>query len=115
METVANDVVAAQVDAYNARDLERFLGCYAADAVIEDGTGQVLMRGHEAMRGLYGQLFAQSPELRCEIRQRIRVGPFVVDEEAVSGVHLAGFPTDVHAAAVYRVEGNRIVHMRLLM
>ena len=115
MEAVAADVVAAQVNAYNARDLERFLECYAPDATIEDGSGKVLMRGREAMRSLYGQLFAQSPELRCEIRQRIRVGPYVVDEESVSGFHLDGFPTEVHAAAVYRVEGDLIAHVRLLM
>ena len=109
------DVIDAQVDAYNARDLERFLDHYAPDAVIEDGAGQVLMRGREAMKGLYGQLFAQSPELHCEIRQRIRVGPYVVDEEEITGFHLAGFPTEVHGAAVYRVEGDKIVHVRLLM
>ncbi len=109
METDPVAVVAAQVDAYNARDLDRFLKCYSPDAVIEDGSGQVLMRG------VYGQLFAQSPELHCEIRQRIRVGPYVVDEEAITGFHLAGFPTEVHAAAVYRVEGDRIVYVRGLM
>ena len=108
------DVVTAQVDAYNARDLDRFLEYYAPDAVIEDGAGQVLMRGREGMRGVYGQLFAQSPQLRCEIRQRIGVGPYVVDEEAVSGFHLEGFPTELRAAAVYRVEGDQIVHVRLL-
>ena len=36
METAAADVVEAQLDAYNARDLERFLDCYAPDAAIED-------------------------------------------------------------------------------
>ena len=112
METIAVDVIAAQVDAYNARNLDRFLECYAPDAVIEDGTGQVLMRGRDAMRSVYGQLFAQSPELHCEILQRICVGPYVVDEEAITGFHLAGFPTEVHAAAVYRVEGGRIAHVR---
>ena len=60
METDPVAVVAAQVDAYNARDLDRFLECYSPDAVIEDGSGQVLMRGREAMRGVYGQLFASS-------------------------------------------------------
>jgi hypothetical protein len=109
------DVVAAQVDAYNARDLERFLACYNPEVVIEDGTGQVLMRGHGEMRGMYGQLFAASPELRCAIRQRIAVGAYVIDEEAVTGFHLDGFPTELGAAVVYRVEADRIVHVRLLL
>lgn len=115
METDAAAVVTAQVDAYNARDLDRFLECYSPDAVIEDGSGRVLMRGRETMRGAYRQLFAQSPDLHCQIRQRICVGPYVVDEEVITGFHLAGFPTEVHAAAVYRVEGDSIVHVRGLM
>jgi hypothetical protein len=43
------------------------------------------------------------------------VGPYVVDEEAITGFQLAGFPTEVHAVAVYRVESGRIVHLRGLM
>jgi hypothetical protein len=114
MQLVTVDVVAAQVHAYNARDLDRFLECYASNVVIENGTGEVLMRGHDDMRGLYGKLFAQSPQLRCEILQRIQVGAYVVDEEAVSGVQLEGFPTELRAAVIYRVEGDRIAHVRLL-
>ena len=115
MRTDPVAVVAAQVDAYNARDLDRFLECYSPDAVIEDGSGQVLMRGREAMRGVYRQLFAQSPQLHCEIRQRICVGSYVIDEEAITGFHLAGFPTELHAACVYRVEGDHIEYARGLM
>jgi hypothetical protein len=115
MDSLADDVVTIQLDAYNTRDLERFLACYAAEVVIEDGAGKVLMRGGEAVRGFYGQLFVQSPALHCDIRQRIRVGSFVIDEEAITGVNLAGFPTEIHAAVVYRLEGRLIAHVRLLM
>jgi hypothetical protein len=108
-------VVAAQADAYNARDLERFLGSYTPTCVIEDGIGQVLVQGHDGMRSLYGQLFAQSPELRCDIQQRLRVGQYVIDEESITGANLAGFPSDLHSIVVYRVEGDRIAHARLLM
>lgn len=115
MERDAVAVVAAQVDAYNARDLDRFLDCYSPDAEIEDATGQVLMRGREAMRETYARLFAHSPELHCEIRQRIHIGPHVIDEEAITGMHFDDLPTDVHAAAIYRVEDGRIVYVRGLM
>jgi ketosteroid isomerase-like protein len=33
------DPVQEQLDAYNARDLERFLACYHPDAVVEDSAG----------------------------------------------------------------------------
>jgi hypothetical protein len=84
MEVVIVDVATAQVDAYNAHDINRFLACYAPDAVIEYGTGRILMRGREAMSSFYGKLFTESPALRCEIQQRIRVGSYAVDEEADS-------------------------------
>jgi uncharacterized protein (TIGR02246 family) len=112
MPTDPADVVAAQVDAYNARDLERFLECYAPDAVLEDADGHVFLRGREAMRPVYRQLFEQSPELHCKIQQRICVGCYVIDEEAITGFHLAGFPTELHAACVYRVEGGYIIYAR---
>ena len=107
-------LIANMVDAYNARDLDRFLDCYSPDAVIEDGRGAVLRQGRNAMRRFYGQLFAQSPQPHCAVHQRIHVGPYVIDEETVSGIHLEGFPTEVHAAAVYLVERDLIVRVRML-
>jgi hypothetical protein len=103
------------VDAYNARDIDRFLDCYAPDAVIEDGSGKVLRQGRDAMRGFYGRLFAHSPQLNCAVRQRIHVGSYVIDEEAISGIHLDGFPTELRAAAVYLVERDLIARVRILM
>jgi uncharacterized protein (TIGR02246 family) len=114
MATDAVAVVARMVDAYNARDIDRFLDCYSPDAVVEDGSSKVLRQGHHAMREFYGQLFAQSPQLRCVVRQRIHVGRYVIDEEAISGIHLDGFPTEVHAAAVYLVEKDLIARVRIL-
>ncbi len=86
-------VVQAQVDAFNARDLERFVSSYSPDALIEDGLGTIMARGHGAIRALYGQLFSQSPDLHVEVPQRIHVGSYVIDEEAVTGFVFAGFPT----------------------
>jgi hypothetical protein len=35
----ASDPVERQVDAYNRKDLDAFLACYAADTVVEDAAG----------------------------------------------------------------------------
>ena len=107
------DPVQAQLDAYNARDVERFVACYSPDVVMEDGAGQVLLRGHDAMRGMYAQLFARSPELHCELQSRIRVGAYVIDEERVTGFGAAA-AGGLHAVAIYRVEGELITHVRML-
>ncbi|MGZ3459499.1 MAG: nuclear transport factor 2 family protein, partial [Archangium sp.] len=66
--------VQEQLEAYNARDLERFLSYFAPTVVIEDGQGNLLLQGHAQMRERYGPRFAQNPDLHCrthvESRQR---------------------------------------------
>jgi len=76
------------VDTYNARDLNRFVNCFAPDAVTLDGLGNQTIKGHESMRKVYGRLFDQSPKLHAEIGARIVVGKYVVTEEHVTGMNL---------------------------
>lgn len=104
------DPVQAQLEAYNARDLERFIACYTEDVRIEDGAGNLLMQGHDAMRERYGPMFAQNPDLHCRIVSRIRIGEYVVDEERITGRG----PAEVHAVAIYRLQGDLIAHVRFL-
>lgn len=109
-----DDPVQAQLDAYNARNLEQFLACYAEDAVIENADGQRLLQGREAMRDAYGGLFANHPGLHADVPTRIRVGEFVIDEELVTGMSVPGLPPVLRSAVVYRVRDGLIVHVRLL-
>ncbi len=106
------DIIEEQVRAYNARDLERFIATYSPEVVIEDGENNVLMRGHEQMRERYGALFDANPQLHGRILARLRIGKYTVDEEEVTGSR--NFPTPVHAIAIYRVEQDKIVHVRML-
>jgi hypothetical protein len=110
----ATDVVDRQVAAFRGRDLDGFLGCYAADVKIRDFDGNVLMDGVEAMRGQYGPLFRDSPQLRVEIPRRMVAGDYVIDEEDIGGFILAGFPPQMHAVAVYRVR-ERLIHDVVLL
>lgn len=111
----AVQVVQEQVDAANARDLDRFVDCYSPDAVVKDGAGNVMVEGHDGIRGLYGKLFTQSPDLHVDIPRRIHVGSWVVDEERTTGFNFEGFPPEIHAAVVYHVEDGKIVSSTLLM
>jgi hypothetical protein len=105
------DAVERQVDAYNARDLDAFISCYADGVVIEDADGQPLSHGLDAMRERYGRLFADSPDLHAEIVTRIRVGSYVIDEERISG----RTDGEVHAVAIYRLDGDGLIdRVRLL-
>jgi hypothetical protein len=102
----STDPVERQVEAYNRRDLDAFVGCYSPEAVLEDATGTVVMQGHEAMRRLYADMFAASPEVHAEIATRIRVGEYVIDEELVTG--LRGSSDEVRVAVIYHVSGDVI-------
>jgi hypothetical protein len=110
------DAPQAQLDAYNARDLEAFMRCYTGDCVAEDGTGQVMFRGAEAMRERYARLFQDSPNLHCRLVSRVRMGQYVFDEEEITGrVSPDGAPPLRRAMVVYRLQqsgGGLIEHVR---
>jgi uncharacterized protein (TIGR02246 family) len=101
-------VVDQQVAAYNRRDPDGFVACYATDAQIVQPDGQLLASGHDEIRARYGELFDNSPQLHADIRNRIEVGSVVVDEEYVTGFVLPNMPSEIHAVAVYRVADDLI-------
>jgi hypothetical protein len=104
------DPVQAQLDAYNAGDVDAFVRCFAPTIVCEDGEGKRLFVGNATMRARYAQLFAESPGLRCELGSRVRVGEYVIDELRVIGRE----GETVHAVAIYHVRGGVIAHIRFL-
>jgi hypothetical protein len=99
------DAVERQVEAYNARDVEAFVACYAEEVAFEDADGGVQASGRDDMRKDYAELFERCPDLHAEIVTRIRVGPYVVDEERVSGHLVAG----LHVVAVYRLDEDGLI------
>jgi hypothetical protein len=99
------DAVERQLTAYNARNADAFAGCYARDVVIEDLDGEVVMRGRDEVRRLYGALFESHPGLHAEVRSRIRIGQWVVDEERVEGLA----DDEVHAVAIYRLAKDGLI------
>lgn len=108
------DPVTEQGQAYNGRDIDRFLACYSSDVRIEDGEGNLIMEGHDEMRARYSSLFNASPNLHGRILNRMEVGRYVIEEEDISGRIAEGFPDMMHAVAIYRVEDEKIVHVRFL-
>jgi hypothetical protein len=87
----AEVVVQGQVNAFNARDAERFAECYADDARVLAPDGNVMAAG------------------------KAEVGEFVIDEEQASGMVFEGMPDQMHAAVVYHVAGGRIRQSQLFM
>ena len=64
-------------EAFNADDLDRFVACFAPDAILKDGTGTVFAQGHEAIRRVYAPRM-RIPGRRVHAAEESSAGPSVV-------------------------------------
>ncbi len=111
----AVDVVQAQLDAYNAQDLDAFMATYADDIVVTSlSQNAVLVEGKEALRARYAGLFHKYPKNHCRIAERRTEGDNVVlDHEIITG-RAPEKPDPWDAGWVrYEVEGGLIKHVHL--
>ena len=105
-------IVQAQLDAYNARDIEAFLATYTDDVrVMSLPTAKVKLTGKAALRKVYQALFEASPKLNCTIVNRTVSGSWVIDRELVLGIR--GGPP-IRAVALYRVRDGLIAEVWFL-
>ena len=97
--------VQRQLEAYNARDLERFIAEYTEDVRVFrlPGTEPVLV-GKAAFSAHYAKNRFTLPLLHAEVVNRIVAGNKVVDHERITGLEAA----EVEAIAVYEIEDDRI-------
>jgi hypothetical protein len=103
----AEKVVQRQVEAYNRRDLDAFLACYAEDARLHRPPDRLTDQGHEALRRRYRKRFEGAPNLHATIVRRIVLDRFVVDHEHVTGTPEGPFD----AIATYEVIDGRIANV----
>lgn len=100
-------VVQAQLDAYNAKDLDALMATYALDAAQFALHGDLLARGHDQIRPRYEHRFLE-PELHARLLSRTVLGNFVTDLEIVTRNFPEGLGT-VEMLCVYEVVDGRIV------
>lgn len=99
-------VVQTQLDAYNAKDIERLLEAYAPDAEQFTLHGDRLAKGREEMRARFRQRFAE-PDLYARLLSRTVVGSFVVDFESITRNFPEGLGT-IEMLCIYQVRDGRI-------
>jgi hypothetical protein len=94
------EIVQAQLEAYNKRDIEGFAKCFhpevksfmlVSDKQTNDGITKFKIG--------YGKFFSENPNLHCELKSRIVLDQVVIDEEFVTGA--SKFPDGLHAIAIY--------------
>ena len=89
-----------QLDAYNARDLARFLEVYEDDVVVYRlPSKEPAFTSRGQLAGFYRTQRFNLPALRAELMNRMVIGNVVIDHERVHGVRDRPF----EVAASYRV------------
>lgn len=99
-------VVQAQLEAYNAKDIDALMATYAPDAQQFTLHGPLLAAGHDAIRPRYVARFAE-PDLHARLLSRTVLGNIVTDLEVVT----RNFPEgkgSVEMLCIYEVIDGRI-------
>lgn len=101
-ETVV-ELVQRQVEAYNSRDLEAFMETYSENIRVDFFSGKVRFKDKNAMRAHFETYFKNTPDLHCEIKNRVTISNKVIDEEYIlaNGKYRS-------AVAVYEIEDGLI-------
>ena len=106
-------VVQANLDAYNALDLDGFMSYFSEDIQIQNfDTGEVTARGLEAVRGIYERLFRASPKLHSRILKRTVFGNKVIDHEYITGRN--GSPEPLELVLIYEVRDGKIFRISVM-
>ncbi len=101
------EVVQAQLDAYNAKDIEALLATYSPNAEQYATGGELLERGREQMRSRFLARFAE-PNLHARLLSRQVVGNMVADLELIERTFPEGIGS-IEMLCVYEVLDGRIL------
>jgi hypothetical protein len=109
----AESVVLAQLNAYNARDIDAFMATYSDDVELYDFPANLRLKGKPAMRTRYTQTFGD-PTLHATISKRIAMDNTVIDHEHVRRQFPEGAGT-LNAVAIYEVRDGKIAKVTFIM
>ena len=101
-------VAQKQLDAYNAQDLDAYVSYFTEDCTVAPFHGAPTEIGREAIRARYAKAFAQFPENKAVLKNRIAVGNTVVDHELV--VRAPG-GEQFEIIAIYTFQGGLIARV----
>jgi hypothetical protein len=101
-------VVQQNLEAYNARDIDKFMSSFSEDIEMYNFTdGKMTAKGLGEVRKIYQELFDLSPQLHSTIVKRIVFDNKIIDHEWIEGRR--GSKTPVEIVLVYEVKNEKIV------
>lgn len=108
-EQSAEAIVQNQLNAYNDRNLDAFLNSYSQDVQVFNFPDELRFKGRANMREQYADFFRNTPDLHCEIKNRIVIGNKIIDEEYINANG-----TNFSAVAIYEIENGKIAKVTFL-
>lgn len=106
-------VVQSNLEAYNNRDLEKFMSWFSDDVELYSFSEMKLVaNGKTAIEKLYKELFAASPNLHSTILKRIVFDNKVIDHESIVG--RKGTSDILEIVMIYEVKDGKIFKMTSL-
>lgn len=100
------EVVQAQLDAFNNKDIDALLRAYAPDAEQFALHGELLAKGHDEIRPRYVARFNE-PQLHARLLSRVVLGNIVTDLELITRNFPEGVGT-LEMLCIYEVKDGRI-------
>jgi putative hydrolase of HD superfamily len=100
------EAVQAQLDAFNAKDIDALMRAYAPDAEQFTLHGERLASGHDEIRPRYLARFSE-PDLHARLLSRIVMGNTVTDLEVITRNFPEGVGT-IEMLCIYEVSEGRI-------
>ena len=102
-------IVDRQLAAYNNRDIDAFMKTYTQDIKLYNFPKNLSSKGQEPMRESFQGFFSSTPDLHCEIKNRIVIGNKVIDEE-----YITANGQNFSAVAIYEIENGLIAKVTFI-
>jgi hypothetical protein len=99
-------LIQAQLDAYNAKDIDALMLTYAQDAEQFTLHGECIAKGHEQLRPRFLSRFNE-PDLHARLLSRVIVGNIVTDLELITRNFPEGMGT-LEMLCIYEVVSGKI-------
>ena len=104
--------------AFNSRDVERIIDCFADDATFclargPEAVGRTL-RGKAAIAKALSERFKQIPDMRWDGQDYILAGDHAVSLWTVRGKGADGEELNYQGCDIYRFQGDKIIHKNTL-
>lgn len=95
-----------QLNAYNSQNIKAFMEPYSQDVELYNFPDDMFGKGLDNINNTYKPFFEASPNLHCQLINRITLGNTVIDRERVTGARANG--AVLTAIAIYKIENNKI-------